>query len=151
MSDKKFVIATVPAYQTVDGQRFHDLGEAQTHTRRELFAAIRARACRGNPEFARLDKDLLIDFLMENGSMIGGASREPFNPIPMQRPEAAAPSAVKTPEEVSEQRAAETRMRDMLELKIPPGEGDPDDLARTHGTALGLGERIRAAATGIGR
>lgn len=85
----KFTVQTVLAYATADGERFHSVEDAQLHTRKELYKALHARACRDNPEFARLDKDLLVDLLLHSGSYFAKAITNAFEPLPLAPPPAA--------------------------------------------------------------
>lgn len=71
-------IQTVFGYQTNDGQKFHDLGEAQKHTRRSLYGIIFDRAVAADLKFARLDKDLLMDFLMTGGTALAKIATDPL-------------------------------------------------------------------------
>lgn len=76
----QFQIKTVAAYAAADGKRFHELGEAQTYTRDKMLDSLIATACKNNPEFARLDKPLLKDFLLLTGTMAGAIMAEPLQP-----------------------------------------------------------------------
>jgi len=74
----QFQIKTIPAYAAADGAKFHDLAEAQAHTRKQMIAATIRAACKDNSEFARLDKDLLTDFLLLTGRHVGAVMAEPL-------------------------------------------------------------------------
>lgn len=83
-------IQTVVSYQTRDGERFNSLPEAQTHARTQWFEAIITTASKENPEFARLDRDLLIKFLFSTGAHLAHAINNGLSPAPL------APSVVVT-------------------------------------------------------
>lgn len=97
MTDKpSYAVKTVIAFEAHDGQKFHSLGEAQIHTRTELFRHIYRVRCAARPEFARLDQDLLVEFLFASTPILAQAMTEPFNPMPLpnpSKPPAAAPAA----------------------------------------------------------
>lgn len=79
----KSAIRTVAAYETVDGQKFHSATEAQEHTRFFLIDSIISSAVKGDPQFARLDPDLLRNFCRKYGAHLGNVMGEPFKPLPM--------------------------------------------------------------------
>jgi len=76
----QFQIKTVPAYQAADGKRFHDLTEARVHTRDKMLESMIATAIKDHPEFARLDKPLLKEFLLKTGTVAGKIMAEPLEP-----------------------------------------------------------------------
>lgn len=78
---EQFQIKTVPAFQAADGQKFHDLSEAQGYTRKQMLAAAHGAACKVDPKFARLDRDLFIDICLHSGKLIGSIMAEPLEPM----------------------------------------------------------------------
>lgn len=94
-----YALQTSVAFTAFDGKQFHDLAEARTHVRGELYTRVLADACRDKPDFARLDKDLLVEFLMTHGPRLAKIAVDPFNPAPLpqekpatQQPAAQAPA-----------------------------------------------------------
>lgn len=93
---EQFQIKTVPAYESADGKKFHDLGEAQSHTREQMLQAAVRAAIKDRAEFSRLDNRLLVDFLLLAGKSVGAIMAEPLMPIvmnpvpPREEPEFAA-------------------------------------------------------------
>lgn len=75
-----FQIKTVAAFEAADGTKFHSLGEAQDFTRRKMVEAGIETAIKANPQFARLDKPLLVDFLLMTGRHMGAVMAEPLAP-----------------------------------------------------------------------
>jgi hypothetical protein len=61
----------ISAFETPDKKRFFNEDEARTHERRYDFGNLFDTAVRGNSQFARLDRELLLDLLMKHGSTIG--------------------------------------------------------------------------------
>lgn len=80
----KSAIRTVAAYETVDGQKFHNVVEAQEHTRFFLIDSIIASALKADPQVARLDPDLLRNFCRKYGAHLGNVMGEPFKPLPSE-------------------------------------------------------------------
>lgn len=76
------------AYETPDKQRFFDENEARNHERRYNFGNQIDTAVRSNPQFARLDRDLLIDYFMQHGSTIGKLADSPISPEELRSPPA---------------------------------------------------------------
>lgn len=76
------------AYETPDKQRFFDENEARNHERRYDFGNQIDTAVRSNPQFARLDRDLLIDYFMQHGSTIGKLADSPISPEELRSPPA---------------------------------------------------------------
>lgn len=68
------------AYETPDNQRFFNEAEARTHERRYDFGNQIDTAVRSEPQFARLDRGLLIDYFMKHGSTIGKLADSPIAP-----------------------------------------------------------------------
>lgn len=68
------------AFETPDNQRFFNEAEARTHERRYDFGNQIDTAVRSEPQFARLDRGLLIDFFMKHGSTIGKLADSPITP-----------------------------------------------------------------------
>ena len=68
------------AYETPDNQRFFNEAEARTHERRYDFGNQIDTAVRSDPQFARLDRGLLIDYFMKHGSTIGKLADSPITP-----------------------------------------------------------------------
>lgn len=88
-----YQIATVPAYLTRDGQRFHTAAEAQAHTRARMVDAVINSAIKANPEFAKLDRPLLAEFCLLAGAQMGAVMAEPLTPA-VPAPKAVPPAAV---------------------------------------------------------
>lgn len=61
----------IPAFETPDKKRFFNEDEARTHERRYDFSNLVDSAVRGDAKFARLDRELLLDFLTKHGSTAG--------------------------------------------------------------------------------
>lgn len=61
----------IPAFETPDKQRFFNEDEARQHERRYDFGNQIDTAVRSDPQFARLDRDLLIAYFMKHGKTIG--------------------------------------------------------------------------------
>jgi len=78
---EQFQIKTVPAYEAADGSKFHDLPDAQDHTRRSMLEAAINAAVKANPQFARLDKPLLTEFLLMTGKHVGAVMAESLAPV----------------------------------------------------------------------
>lgn len=95
MAEKQhpLVIMTVPAYQTSDGERFHDLAEAQTHQRRALYSTTYDKLCQSDAtKYAKIDRALFIDAMMAVGTHVGFIANEKLEPRteePKRSPEAA--------------------------------------------------------------
>ena len=68
------------AFETPDNQRFFNEAEARTHERRYDFGNQIDSAVRSDPQFARLDRGLLIDYFMKHGSTIGKLADSPIMP-----------------------------------------------------------------------
>lgn len=68
------------AFETPDNQRFFNEAEARTHERRYDFGNQIDSAVRSDPQFARLDRGLLIDYFMKHGSTIGKLADSPITP-----------------------------------------------------------------------
>lgn len=83
----QFQIKAVPAFQAADGTRFHDLPEAQDFTRRKMVEAAIDFAVKGNAQFARLEKSILMEFCLASGRHLGAIMAETLEPVD---PEAAA-------------------------------------------------------------
>jgi len=66
------------AFETPDNQRFFNEAEARTHERRYDFGNQIDSAVRSDPQFARLDRGLLIDYFMKHGSTIGKLADSPI-------------------------------------------------------------------------
>jgi hypothetical protein len=68
----------IQAYQTSDGNRFYDVELARQHARTLLFHRLVVDAVRANPQFARLDPELLIEFLNVHGTAVGETADAPL-------------------------------------------------------------------------
>ena len=68
------------AFETPDNQRFFNETAARTHERRYDFGNQIDTAVRSEPQFARLDRGLLIDYFMKHGSTIGKLADSPIAP-----------------------------------------------------------------------
>ena len=68
------------AFETPDHQRFFNEDEARKHERRYDFGNQIDTAVRSNPQFARLDREMLIDYFMQHGSTIGKLADSPITP-----------------------------------------------------------------------
>jgi len=77
---EQFQIKTVSAYEAADGVKFHDLVDAQGYTRRQMLTAVLQRATKENPQFARLDVELMIALCLHSGQLIGAVMSEPLSP-----------------------------------------------------------------------
>lgn len=78
-----YQIKLVPAYEAADGTRFHDVDEARKFTRDNMLKATISGAVKHNPQFAKLDPELLREFLLLTGKHVGAVMAEPldvFNP-----------------------------------------------------------------------
>ena len=132
----------IPAFETPDKQRFFDEKEARTHERRYDFGNQIDAAVRSNPQFARLDRALLIDYFMQHGSTIGKLADSPILPqrsfgssSPAEEAERQVPRAAPTAKPTTgilphptspegQRRMAESDKR-AREIMTPPG--DPMD------------------------
>ena len=76
-----YQIKIAPSYTAADGKRFLDLAEAQTHTRDRMLESAIVLATKQNPEFARLDKPLLKEFLLLSGAVVGQIMAEKLEPL----------------------------------------------------------------------
>lgn len=111
----QFQITIVPAYAAADGKRFHDATEAQAYTRNKMLDSVITAAAKENPAFARLDHDLLRDFLLRTGRTVGAIMAEPLTPHdPTDRYRAGTITVTNTPRagESPEQSAARVRVPD---------------------------------------
>lgn len=61
---------TITAYETPDGKRFFDEDEARNHERRNDYKALYEASLRTNTDYARFETQLLLDFLMAQGTAI---------------------------------------------------------------------------------
>lgn len=64
------VIQTKLAYETSDGEKFHDLAEAQGHARRRLMDGLYLHAAKQDVQFAALPRELVVDFLLKHSKDI---------------------------------------------------------------------------------
>lgn len=64
------VIQTKLAYETSDGEKFHDLEAAQNHARRRLMDGLYLHAAKQDVQFAALPRELLVDFLLKHSKDI---------------------------------------------------------------------------------
>lgn len=133
MTTQTPIIQTVPAYQTRDGEKFHTLEAAQTHAKTRWFEAIIQNACKGHPDYARLDRDLLVKFLFETGAQITGAVQSPLNPAPI-----AAPAPATKPAEA--QPVAQEKPR-TYEAAIPAARVDASPAQTVADKLMGAAER----------
>lgn len=77
---EQFQIKTIAAFQAADGTKFHDLAEAQSFTRNKMIESAIDLAIKQNAQFSRLDRKLLIDFLLLSGEVVGKIMAEPLAP-----------------------------------------------------------------------
>ena len=135
----------IPAFETPDKQRFFDEKEARTHERRYDFGNQIDTAVRSNPQFAKLDRALLIDYFMQHGSTIGKLADSPILPQrsfgvsgPAEEAERQVPRAVASAVEaaprfghtggvVGEKRPTASIMPDKAERLVPRAAPDPMD------------------------
>ena len=68
------------AFETPDHQRFFNEDEARKHERRYDFGNQIDTAVRSEPQFARLDREMLIDYFMQHGSTLGKLADSPILP-----------------------------------------------------------------------
>lgn len=64
------VIQTKLAYETSDGEKFHDLAQAQGHARRRLMDGLYLHAAKQDVQFAALPRELVLDFLLKHSKDI---------------------------------------------------------------------------------
>lgn len=76
-------IKTVLAYETADGQKFHDKADAQTHTRRRLFDGLYLHAAREDVEFAALPREQMVDWLMRFADKVAKVNALTLTPEPL--------------------------------------------------------------------
>lgn len=120
-----YQIKLVPAFQAADGTRFHDVDEARKFTRDNMLKATISGAVKHNPQFAKLDPELLREFLLLTGKHVGAVMAEPLDVIdPVAQAQV---TVTNTP------RAGETEEQAAARLRVPPGDA-------------GLVDRLRAAA-----
>lgn len=108
-------IQTINGYQTADGQKFHEITEAQTHARRALYGIVHDRAVAGNTALGILPRETVIDFLMAHGQQIASIALDPLEPADRRQP------AVK-PEEPPAAGLAGQRRAVAAALTAPPGK-----------------------------
>lgn len=75
------IITITQAYETFDGKKFHDVTEAQDHTKTCVYSALIDRAVKANVKYAHLDKALLIEFLKERERDVAIVSHDPLTPV----------------------------------------------------------------------
>lgn len=80
----RIVIQTNPVYTTLDGEHFFDKEQARHHAQGLLFGAAIDAGVEHNPQFARLDRDLMIQFMRTFGTRIGEMARDPLHIAPIQ-------------------------------------------------------------------
>ena len=68
----------IPAFETSDKKRFFVESDARDHERGVDFSNLLSTACRTDPEFARLDTDLLVKFMFKHGSTVGKLADAPI-------------------------------------------------------------------------
>ena len=110
-----YQIKLVPAFQAADGTRFHDVEEARKFTRDNMLKATISAAVKQNPQFAKLDPELLREFLLMTGKHVGAVMAEPldvFNPASAAATEVTVTNTVRAGE-TEEQAAA--RLRRLVE------------------------------------
>ena len=83
---EQFQIKTVAAFQAADGTRFHDLPAAQAFTRNKMLESAIDLAVKQNAQFTRLDRKLLLEFLLLSGEVVGKIMAEPLAPTEPARP-----------------------------------------------------------------
>ena len=71
----------ITAFRTVDGEQFFNEDAARTHERTYGMLGVIERAVKADPDFARLDRDLLLAFLLKHGAV---AAKVALAPIPAQ-------------------------------------------------------------------
>lgn len=72
-------------YETSDHTRFWNIDEARRHERRFDFGNQIDTAVKSDPRFARLDRDLLIDYFMQHGSTVGKLADSKIDARPASR------------------------------------------------------------------
>lgn len=70
----------IKAYETSDKKRFFDEDDARNHQRRYVYGELVETAVSTRPVLARLDRELLLDFLMTFGSAIGKIAEQSYEP-----------------------------------------------------------------------
>lgn len=71
-------IKPTAAFVTTDGKQFFNQEEARQHERTTAFERLYANACRANPQFARLDRALILAFVKVHGVEIGKIAGDPI-------------------------------------------------------------------------
>lgn len=66
------------AYRASDGTKFYDETECRDYERRLKLEALIIQASANRPEFAKLDTELLIDFMLIKGQAIGEIVGDPI-------------------------------------------------------------------------
>lgn len=108
-----YQIKVVPAFQAADGTRFHDVEEAQKFTRDNMLKATISAAVKQNPQFAKLDAELLREFLLMTGKHVGAVMAEPLTPV--STTPAPAVTVTNTPRPGETQDQADARLRRLVE------------------------------------
>jgi hypothetical protein len=80
-------LQTIVAYQAKDGKQFFDLAESQTYARRQMHGGIYNAALKHDPNFAKLDKELVIDMLMLFGKHFAKVAQDPLEPAALDAKE----------------------------------------------------------------
>jgi hypothetical protein len=128
-----YQIKVVPAFQAADGTRFHDVEEAQKFTRDNMLKATISAAVKQNPQFAKLDPELLREFLLLTGKHVGAVMAEPL--LPLSDTPTPAVTVTNTPRAGETQEQADARLRRLVEAgrqaapvaeKIMPKAQNPD-------------------------
>ncbi len=73
---------TVTIFESANGARFNDEAEARTHERRDNFSTLFGAAMAASPMYARLDRELMLDFLMQHGIAVGEIANNPLTVEP---------------------------------------------------------------------
>lgn len=140
-------IQTVFAYKTGDGQKFHDLAEAQIHTRKSLLGMQYDKLCKEDPNFAKMDRGLFVEATFKAGTLIGEIMRDtlsPKAPVGLHQggivDAAAAPRIIDkaTPalRQISERVAEGSRTTGIPADKIPPIGKPPLAMEATESAAM---------------
>ena len=143
---EQFQIKTVAAYQAADGTKFHNLAEAQDFTRIKMVESAIDLAIKQNAQFSRLDRKLLIDFLLLSGDVVGKIMAEPLAP--------SSAAVVLTPKEGVSGEELAARLRAAAEANrgaahLEPGQKMPQavnpDIFQNGNTTLAATRRVDEA------
>lgn len=76
----QYAIKQIPGFQTHDGQKFHNLADAQNHTKDSLILGLFEGLCRTEHRFSRLDAGLFKDAVKRIGVQIAQVIQDPMEP-----------------------------------------------------------------------